>query len=364
MGIRYFPNLDVVFNHPGHSIRQTMAIIDQGGAGISLLVTKTQQLIATISDGDIRRAILSGHSLDEPVENIVPGWPQPSQPPISASTITSVSELLQLMADHGIQQIPLVDDRGQVVDLALMWALHEGGDVPLKAVLMAGGFGTRLRPLTETIPKPMLPVNGKPLLELTINQMRRAGIRKVSITTHYLPDIIKQHLGDGAQLGVSLSYINEDQPMGTAGALSLLERTDEPLLVMNGDIMTDLDFRAMLNFHRQHDAMLTMAVAPYEYQIPYGVIEYDGVEVTSVREKPQQRCFINAGIYLIEPQVREHIPSNTPFSMTDLISLLIERGDRVVSFPIHEYWLDIGQHADYQRVQRDLKEGRVNLSEM
>lgn len=358
----HFPDVERVFCRSGMTLRQTMEVIDRGSAGIALLVDQDGRLLATVSDGDVRRAILAGHGLESPVERL-PTLPAfDGAAPLTAPQGTPVADLLRLMSERGVRQVPLLDNGGRVVDLALLWALHDDAELPIEAVVMAGGFGTRLRPFTETVPKPMLPVGGQPLMELTINHLRQAGIRKVNVTTHYLANVITDHFGDGADFGVRLNYVQEDTPLGTAGALSLLEGGDDPLLIINGDIVTDLDYRAMLDFHRQHGAMLTVAIFPYEFQIPYGVIDHQGADITGIREKPSLRHFVNAGIYLVEPQVRTHIPTNTAFSMTDLIALLLERGDRVVGFPIHEYWVDIGQHTDYQRVQQDLEEGRVRLA--
>ncbi len=352
----YFANIDLILGHPGMTVREMMALIDEGGVGIGLVVDTDRRLVATVSDGDVRRNLLAGRSLDTPVQSL---FSNPA--PVSASASTLAVDLLQMMRDHGVQQIPLLDEQGRVVDLVLMRMLHDEIDLPLRAVLMAGGFGTRLHPLTNTVPKPMLPVGGQPLMELMIKRLRQAGIRRVSVTTHYLPQVITDHFGDGSQFGVDLSYVQEDRPLGTAGALSLLEDDHEPLLVMNGDVVTDLDFAALLDFHREHKAALTMAMTQQEFEIPYGVIKHNGADIIAIHEKPRQRHFVNAGIYLIEPHALSQIPIDTAFSMVELMDRLIAAGHRVVGFPIREYWLDIGQHADYQRAQRDLAEGRVRM---
>lgn len=355
----HFENLSAILSSADMTIREVMTLIDRGAVGIGLVVDADRRLIATVSDGDTRRWLLAGGTLDDPVANLIATRPQP----LSAQAGTSSAVLLQMMHDHGVHQIPLLDEQGRVVDLALLRLLHDQIDAPLRAVLMAGGFGTRLHPLTNTVPKPMLPVGGQPLMELMIKRLRQTGIHRVSITTHYLPQVITSHFGDGSHLGVDISYVQEERPLGTAGALSLLERSDEPLLVMNGDIVTDLDFAAMLRFHKEHKAALTMAMTPQEFEIPYGVVEHSGADILAIREKPRQRHFVNAGIYLLDPQVREVIPSDTAFSMVDLMERLIADGRRVVGFPITEYWLDIGRHADYQRVQEDLAEGRIRMAQ-
>jgi NDP-sugar pyrophosphorylase family protein len=229
--------------------------------------------------------------------------------------------------------------------------------LPLQAVIMAGGYGMRMRPLTEELPKTMLPVGDRPLMELIISQLRRTGIRRVNIATHYLSDKIKDHFGDGQDFGIELSYVTEDRPLGTAGALGLLEPTENPLLIINGDILTRVNFKAMLDFHRENKAALTVAVRKYDMNVPYGVIESEGALVRALVEKPLLNFLVNAGIYLLEPAVHRYIPNNRHLNMTDLIQRLIDDGQAVASFPIMEYWLDIGNDVDYAQAQKDMKNG-------
>ena len=236
-----------------------------------------------------------------------------------------------------------------------MWS---SGRLKLSAVIMAGGYGKRLLPLTEQVPKPMLPVGDKPLLELTIQQLRRSGIRDISLTTHYLPDAIVNHFGDGTAFGVRLSYLKEDHPLGTAGGLKLLKQADKPFLVINGDILTGLPFREMLNFHRSHGALLTVGVRKYDLKVPFGVVDCEDVFITRLQEKPAFNLFVNAGIYLLEPSARDYLPDGQQFDMTDLIQTLLEKGKPVVSFPIMEYWLDVGRHEDYSQAQEDALNGK------
>ena len=223
---------------------------------------------------------------------------------------------------------------------------------------MAGGYGSRLRPLTEDLPKPMLPVGNKPLLELIVEQLKQAGIRQVNVATHYKSEVIAEHFKNGEAFGVDIRYVKEDQPLGTAGALSLIEEVDEPLLVMNGDILTRVDFRALLSFHREHKADLTVCVRQYEFRVPYGVIDTDGVLVKGISEKPMVRQFINAGIYLLNPQVRRLIPNGRPYDIPDLIERLLKENGTVVCFPIREYWLDIGKVDQYDQAKADIAAGR------
>jgi dTDP-glucose pyrophosphorylase len=337
-----------------------MAIIDKYAKGIALIVDEALHLLGTVTDGDVRRAILADVDLNMPVQVLVGGrTPTPRAMPRTASVGSSSADLLRMMNEYVVRHIPIVDDAGRVVGLVCLNDLVKEYELPLRAVIMAGGFGTRLRPLTDEIPKPMLAVGERPLLEVIIGQLRAAGIKRVNLTTHYKGEIIAAHFGDGRDFGVEIQYVKEDQPLGTAGALSLLEVSDEPLLVVNGDILTRVDFKAMLDFHREQQSDMTVGVSRYEFRVPYGVIETNGVRVSGVAEKPVIRHFINAGIYLLSPQAFRAIPSGRAYDMPDLIAKLVSEGRRVVSFPIFEYWLDIGQHHDYVRAQEDVENGRM-----
>lgn len=345
---------------PSSTIRQAIACIDRNETGLVLITDEERRLLGTISDGDIRRAVLAGDSLDTPVSELLARKAASPYPePVTALVGTDRAALLQLMQERVVRQVPLLDDDGRVAGMVTWDELLPDQVSPLQAVIMAGGFGTRLRPLTEDLPKPMLPVGDQPLMELIIKQLHHAGIRRVNVTTHYMPDKIIEHFGDGHDFGVELNYVTEEQPLGTAGALGLMQIPDEPLLVINGDILTRMDFRAMLNYHHEHRADLTVGVRKYDLRVPYGVIECEGPRVRQVREKPQLRFFVNAGIYLLEPAVHRYIPHSQRFDMTDLIQRLIEEGRPVVSFPIVEYWLDIGQPADYEQAQEDLRNGKI-----
>lgn len=343
---------------PGDSIRQVMACIDRNAKGIALVVDKGYHLLGTVTDGDVRRAILGGMDLEKPVSELLArktGSPYPK--PVTAPVGTEQAVLLQLMQERGVRHVPLLDDAGRVVDLVMLDELLPDQVLPVQAVIMAGGFGKRLRPFTEETPKPMLSVGGRPLMERIIEQLRTAGIKQINITTHYKPEKIVSYFGDGSRFGVKLNYVNEDQPLGTAGALGLMEKPDNPLLVINGDILTQMNFRAMLAYHQEHKADLTVAVRKYDLRVPYGVIENDGALVQKLIEKPSLSLFVNAGIYLLEPSVYHYVPKGQRFDMTDLIQWLLQEKRPVASFPIVEYWLDIGQPADYDQAQEDIQNG-------
>ncbi len=327
--------------------------------GVALLSDEDGRLLGMITDGDVRRAILKNVPLSEPVTVIA------NPDPLVGSPDISQAEALHLM-DTGrtfvVNHLPIVDDNRHVTDLILRRDLVCEEAMPVKAVIMAGGFGSRLRPLTEDVPKPMLPVGGRPLMEHAINQLRLAGIKQVHVTTHYMQHKIAEYFGNGEAFGLEINYVPEEQPLGTAGALGLMNLPAEPVLVINGDIITRVDFRAMLNYHREHKADMTIAVRQYSLQIPYGVVECEGPDVSCVNEKPRYTFLVNAGIYLLEPSSYKYIPTNgVRFDMTDLIQGLIQNRRTVISFPIMEYWLDIGQIEDYEKAQADLINGSLNL---
>jgi dTDP-glucose pyrophosphorylase/CBS domain-containing protein len=336
---------------PGASISEAMAQLDKAATGVLLICDKARHLLGLLTDGDFRRAILHRKPLSEPCETIA------SSNPITAAMSVSSSEALRLMNEHDISQLPVVDSDGRVQKLILSKDIAPNRELALSAVVMAGGFGTRLLPLTEKVPKPMLPVGGRPLLELTIAQLRRAGIKNVNVTTHYLPETISDYFGTGEMFGVRLNYLQEEHPLGTAGGIKLLKQFDETMLVINGDILTGAPFGAMLDYHRAYRADLTIGVRKYEVQVPFGVVECEDVHVKGLEEKPSLSFFINAGTYLIEPAVCDFIPAGQRFDMTELINKLIEAGRTVVSFPIMEYWLDMGRHEDYAKAQQDVRNG-------
>ena len=343
--------LEMVTLPPSASIAEAIAQLDKAGTGALVLCAADHRLAGLLTDGDIRRAILRGVSLNTPCEVIA------SREPLTIDSATSASEALELMVKHDISHLPVVDVSGCVVRFLLRRNLVQHGAGDLSAVIMAGGYGKRLLPLTEQVPKPMLPVGDKPLLERTIQQLRRSGIRDISLTTHYLPESIIEYFGDGSAFGVRLNYLKEDYPRGTAGGIKLMRRIENPFIVINGDIITGVPFQEMLNFHRKHNASLTVGVRKYEVAVPFGVVDLEEVRVSNIREKPSFSFFINAGIYLLEPDVHDFIPSEQRFDMTDLIQKLIEAGKTVVSFPIMEYWLDVGRHEDYAKAQEDVRNG-------
>jgi dTDP-glucose pyrophosphorylase/CBS domain-containing protein len=350
--VRALERLQSVVILPTTSIADAIAALDRAGTGALVLCTVDQVLCGILTDGDVRRAILQGKAMQDGCETIA------NRKPVLATRPILAGEALHLMNHHDINHLPVVDAENRIVELLLRKDLVPHVFMDLPAVIMAGGYGKRLLPLTESIPKPMLPVGDRPLLELTIQQLRRSGIRDVNVTTHYLADSIVSHFGDGENFGVRLNYLKENHPMGTAGGLKQLKRADGPFLVINGDILTGVPFQEMLAYHRKHGAMLTVGVRKYEMQVPFGVVQCEGVRITKLQEKPSFNFFINAGMYLLEPSACDYIPEGRPFDMTDLMEKLLEAGRPVVGFPIIEYWLDIGKQEDYQKASEDVRSGK------
>jgi dTDP-glucose pyrophosphorylase/CBS domain-containing protein len=344
--------LQSVVISPTISIADAIAALDKAGTGALVLCTVDRILCGILTDGDVRRAILQGKSMQDACLTIA------SRMPVVATGSILAGEGLHLMNQHDINHLPVVDAENRVVELLLRKDLVPHVCMDISAVIMAGGYGKRLLPLTENVPKPMLPVGDRPLLELTIQQLRRSGIRDVNVTTHYLADSIVSHFGDGENFGVRLNYLKEDHPMGTAGGLKQLKRADGPFLVINGDILTGVPFQEMLAYHRKHGAMLTVGVRKYDMQVPFGVVQCEDARITKLQEKPSFSFFINAGMYLLEPSACDYIPEGRPFDMTDLMEKLLQAGRPVVGFPIIEYWLDIGKQEDYQKASEDVRNGK------
>lgn len=346
------------------SLRDTIALIDRNGSGIAVVVDEGTRLVDVVTDGDIRRAILSGIALTEPVSHVVDAKTADGKThkPVTGRIEDPPEFLLLLMERLVLHQLPLLDREGRVRRIVHRDALSARRLVEpgTRAVVMAGGFGTRLRPLTERIPKPMLKVAGRPILEHTVRRLVLAGFDKIFITLHYLPEVIIEHFGDGGRFGTKIEYIHETKPMGTAGSVSFADHGRSSMLIMNGDVMTDLNLVAFLDFHQTTEAAITMAGAPYEVGVPFGVVTMDGANnVTGLQEKPIQRFYINTGIYVASPAALALIPTNTVYNMTDLVEAVIKSNLRAKLYAMHEYWRDIGRIEDLQRANLEMGQERI-----
>jgi dTDP-glucose pyrophosphorylase len=330
------------------SLRQTIEAITEGNLQIALVVDSENKLLGTVTDGDIRKAILAGKDL-----NITAGEAMRSQPITSASK-TPRAAILKLMREKRIHQMPLLDDQGRVVDVLTVDDMIGAAHKPNAVVIMAGGLGTRLHPLTEETPKPMLKVGGKPILETIIQSFIDQGFTNFFVSVNYKANIISEYFGDGSRFGGKINYLHEKSRLGTAGGLSLLPRDIRaPIIVMNGDLLTRISVDALLDFHERESAVATMVVREDHYQVPYGVVEVDGTQIVGVEEKPIQRHLVNAGIYVISQDGLNNIPGDTFYDMPTHFAKLAANGHRTAAFPLHEYWVDIGRLDELERAQRE-----------
>jgi len=328
---------------PSDSILKTMQLIDKNTMQIAIVVDEYNQLLGTVTDGDIRRGILKGLSLDSPIEIIMNTSPK-------KALIGKPEKLyVNILKRNKLKHLPLTSEEGKFVDLFLLEAKDSSRRNDNIVVLMAGGLGSRLRPLTDEIPKPLLPVGGKPILEHIIESFKENGFYQFLLSVNYKKEYIETHFGDGSELGVEISYLPEEKRLGTAGALSLLTKdTCKPIIVMNGDLLTKVNLDHILLFHKEQNAVATMCVREYGFQVPYGVVKSDGMEVTAIEEKPVHKFFVSGGVYVLSPDVLDIIPSDEYYDMPSLFESLIEKKKKSISFPIREYWLDIGRMSDFQ----------------
>lgn len=340
---------------PAASIREALEAITKNSRQAVVVVEADGRLAGLVTDGDLRRAMLRGLSLTDPITQAM------NAHPTVAPAATDRSEALARMRARGMRHLPLVDGAGRLVDLVWLEDLLDTGRIPNHAVLMAGGDGKRLRPLTEATPKPMLRVGGKPILEVLVERLRAAGVRSFHVTVRHRSEMIEEHFGDGSRYDVSIRYIRELEPLGTAGALTLLgESPTHPFFLVNGDILTKCDFRGMLAFHTRTGADVTVGTVRQQIELQYGVVEADGDRLTGLSEKPSLDLRINGGIYVIEPAVLARIPRGRVFDATDLIRFLLESGRPVAAFPIRDYWLDVGRLDDFHKADRDVAEGLLD----
>ncbi|MCI5116448.1 MAG: CBS domain-containing protein [Candidatus Electrothrix sp. AW2] len=330
------------------SLLDAIKVLDESALQILLVVDESNTLLGTVTDGDIRRAILRGVILETPVVNAM------NTSPITLEAGAGRDVAMSLMRNNSIHCVPVVDQLFRVVGLEtetrLLWRDVEETTV----VIMAGGLGMRLRPLTESVPKPMLQVNGTPMLEHIMSRLAEQGFRRFCLSVNYRSEIIKDYFGDGKSRGVDITYIEEEKPLGTGGALSLLPASNisERIIVMNGDLLTTLNFRQLLDFHDDQRGVATMAVRDYSIRVPYGVVQTDGEKFVDLVEKPAHSYFVNSGIYVVNSECLKFVPDDVFFDLPDLFKLLRKRDKRVIIFPVREEWVDIGSLRDYKLVNK------------
>lgn len=335
------------------TLQQAIRNLDESALQISLVISSDGLLLGTLTDGDIRRGLLRGLDLNSSIDQIIFRDPLVVPPQLNRDTV------LQLMQANKIHQLPIVDETRKVMGLHLFEELIVPTKRPNLMVIMAGGRGTRLLPHTENCPKPLLPVSGKPMLEHIIERAKAEGFQHFVLAIHYLGHMIEDYFGDGSRFQVQIDYLREKSPLGTAGAISLLSpRPDAPFLVTNGDVMTDIRYSELLDFHCRHSASATMSVRLHEWQHPFGVVHTKGVDIVGFEEKPIARSHINAGIYVLEPNVLDVLKSQEHCDMPTLFNRLQEKSARTIVYPMHEPWLDVGRTDDLEKVHTLKLNGR------
>jgi len=333
------------------SIREALSIIDTEGMQIALVVGENDTLLGTLTDGDIRRGLLKGLDLNSSIESII------FKTPTIAKISDTKEEILKLALSKKLHQIPIVDDNDKILGIQEIEELIKPKDKTNKVILMVGGLGTRLRPLTENTPKPMLKVGNKPILQTIVEKFVEYGYTNIIMCVNYKSYIIQDYFGDGSEFGATIEYVLEEQRMGTAGALSLLkEKPVEPFFVMNGDLLTNVNFEHFHNYHLSNNSMGTMCVREYDFQVPYGVVNIKDSKILSIEEKPVHKFFVSAGIYMLSPEVLEYIPESKFYDMPTLFEKIISENKNAISFPLREYWLDIGRMEEFEKANNEYHE--------
>jgi dTDP-glucose pyrophosphorylase/predicted transcriptional regulator len=335
---------------PKDNMRQAIEVLDRMGLGIVLVADDQGRLLGTVTDGDIRRAMIKHHGSDRTLDDVM------RKDPTIASLKDDRNKILAKMKERQIHQVPILDQGGRITGIETIHRLLRNNKPDNPVFIMAGGFGKRLRPLTKDKPKPLLNVGSKPILEIILEQFLASGFHNFFVSTHYKAKMIREHFGDGGKWGVSIQYIHEEEPLGTAGALGLLPKDliDLPIIMMNGDLLTKINFEHLLNYHNEQGGIATMCTRQYHFQVPYGVINIKDCRISNIIEKPVQKFFVNAGIYVVDPLLATSVDGNSFLDMTTLLENQIKKEKQVNMFPLHEYWLDIGHIEEYNRVNMEV----------
>jgi dTDP-glucose pyrophosphorylase len=341
----------------GASIGQAIQRLNDAALQIVMVVNPSGQLVGTITDGDIRRALLRGLNVSHSTDDIVMRHALVVPPDMRPEAV------MQLMRTNRIHQLPVVNDERRVVGLHLWDDISSPSERQNLMIIMAGGLGTRLAPHTQTCPKPLLPVAGRPMLEHIIERAREGGFSRFLLAVRYLGHMIEEYFGDGERWGISIGYLRENEPLGTAGALKLMQpRPEMPFIVTNGDVLTDIRYGELLDFHNRNHAVATMAVRMYEWQHPFGVVHTRGMEIVGFEEKPVSRSHVNAGVYALDPAALDALPTGERCDMPSLFEAIRARNGRTVVYPMHEPWLDVGRPNDYAEADLAVAGREVSLS--
>ncbi len=348
--------------NPELSVIETMRVIDINSTRFVIVADKDFKLLGTVTDGDIRRALLGGHALEDNLYKVM------NSNPVSLIDTSTEDKILNKIREKSIQHLPLVNENGEITNVISLSELSETYRRDNPVVIMAGGLGSRLGDLTKDCPKPLLKVKGKPILEHIIEGCKAHGLKNFFISVNYLSEQIEDYFGDGSKWNIEITYLKEEKKLGTAGALSLLSRELEklsgeksklrelPVLVMNGDLLTKVNFTDLLDHHEVEENNATLCVRDYEIKVPYGVIETQNGQIQEIQEKPIHNYFINAGIYVLGPSALKSVPYGVKYHMTDLFQDLINGEKRAGVFPIREYWLDVGRIQDLEHARSNFQD--------
>jgi dTDP-glucose pyrophosphorylase/predicted transcriptional regulator len=338
------------------TLKTAIQVLDREALRIVMVVDEQNKLVGTVTDGDIRRAMIQHQGMDTLLVTVM------FKSPTTASVNDDHDTILSMMKNKGLLQVPILDIDKRVVGLETLHHLIDECKIENPVFLMAGGFGKRLQPLTNDIPKPLLKVGKKPILETILEQFAAAGFQNFYISTHYKAEMIREHFDNGSKWGVNIQYVHEEEPLGTAGALGLLpdELPDIPILMMNGDLLTKINFERLLQFHNEHDGIATMCVREYDFQVPYGVIKAKEHRITKIVEKPIHKFFVNAGIYVLNSSLVKSVNGKEYLDMPNLLEEQIKNNMQVNNFPIHEYWLDIGRMEEYEHANNEITSSFTN----
>lgn len=336
---------------PQATVGEAIAAIESGSIQIAIVLDERDRLTGVVTDGDVRRGLLRGIPLAGPATDIM------NRNPVSAPSTMPREDRLHLMRQKSIKQLPLVDPDGHLILVETLDELLEPRLYANPVLIMAGGLGERLGALTRDLPKPMLNVGGRPLLETIIRNVVQQGFENIYVSVNYKADTIKNYFADGAAFGAKIQYLHETERLGTAGALGLFPKPPElPMIVTNGDILTTINYGALLDFHNATPAEATMAVREHKVHVPYGVVSTSDGFLQAIREKPTESWFVSAGIYVIGSSVFQHVVPGVRIDMPTVLERVIANAGRVAVFPIREYWLDIGRMEDFEQAHAEFHE--------
>lgn len=335
---------------PTLTMEDAINVLTKESLRIVIVADVDRRILGIVTDGDIRRALVRGCNIKSPVSEFM------HKNPLVASSEDSRESIVSMMKEKDVLVVPVVNEQSQVIGVETLSQLLDARKYDNPVFLMAGGFGKRLSPLTDDTPKPLLKVGSKPILETILEQFARYGFHSFFISVHYKADMLKDYFGNGEKWGINIQYVHEKEPLGTAGSIGLLPNFDLPVIVMNGDLLTKVNFERLLEFHEDSGGSATMCVREYDFEVPYGIIESDENRVRRIVEKPVHSFFVNAGIYIISPELVRSIDGSNYLDMPSFLNSKLDDGEQINVYPVHEYWVDIGRMDEYQLARKNYSE--------